>query len=419
MRSKKYIVVREAYDWVDISSNNKEALTQSEFDELVKYLCAKYGESKIIQIAYKKFRFINFVGFIQLSTVYIEILPKLSLTEDLDEDRRALINMIIRSGYFNLQLDYSSQSIMKNHSLLEILSLLYLKELNNQLNRGIHKEYIQERENLNKIKGKIIIKEQVKNICLCRNKAYCSFDEYSEDNSLNRVFIEAVRVIIKNVSFNNVIVDGSRAIAVLGDVSYSKDVLQDMKNVSFDRKNTRFKNAFKFAEHILKSYNFMNKIGLDDSFSALFQMNILYESYISTVIKQVWRGSGKKVKLQNTEKRLLRNVNTNRKNILLKPDIVLEEFLNDEKIIVDTKWKAVEYNGYLSYEQSDIYQMYAYVTAYEKAKRCILLYPYLNSERQYPKWQLMEHHDDKFIEIKVVRLDKVKNTIEDLKKILE
>ncbi|WP_240335309.1 McrC family protein [Paraliobacillus sediminis] len=63
----------------------------------------------------------------------------------------------------------------------------------------------------------------------------------------------------------------------------------------------------------------------------------------------------------------------------MKPDFVIN---ND--LIIDTKWKSATYHGKTRYQQSDIYQMYAYVTAYKDANRCILLYPKQEEETDLP-----------------------------------
>jgi 5-methylcytosine-specific restriction enzyme subunit McrC len=66
-------------------------------------------------------------------------------------------------------------------------------------------------------------------------------------------------------------------------------------------------------------------------------------------------------------------------------------------VIVDTKWKRATYNGRSRYEQSDLYQMYAYVTAYQDVKRCILLYPQQEEEAERPVWEVL--NTDKTIEM--------------------
>lgn len=52
--------------------------------------------------------------------------------------------------------------------------------------------------------------------------------------------------------------------------------------------------------------------------------------------------------------------------------------------------------------------MYAYITAYENAKRCILLYPCIQKDKNYSSWKLSESFKGKFIEAKTVRLDDIK-----------
>ena len=59
----------------------------------------------------------------------------------------------------------------------------------------------------------------------------------------------------------------------------------------------------------------------------------------------------------------------------LKPDIVVLH--NDsEKLIIDTKWKFINGSKNRHGVKEDLFQMYAYLTRYEKVSTVILLYPH-------------------------------------------
>jgi 5-methylcytosine-specific restriction enzyme subunit McrC len=74
------------------------------------------------------------------------------------------------------------------------------------------------------------------------------------------------------------------------------------------------------------------------------------------------------------------------------------DFVVSNKVIIDTKWKSATLNGRSIYQQSDIYQMYAYVTAYKHVDRCILLYPKQEGEVEHPIWEVLD--TEKTIEMK-------------------
>ena len=128
-----------------------------------------------------------------------------------------------------------------------------------------------------------------------------------------------------------------------------------------------------------------------------------------------------KLDQQHKEKRLLINLHSGRENILLKPDFVVSKRDQNEyipELILDTKWKSIFSGSRLTYNQADIYQMYAYITTYKTAERCILLYPMVNGPAILPKWRVPDAMPDKYIELVMIRLDRLENTIEDLGKVL-
>ncbi len=124
------------------------------------------------------------------------------------------------------------------------------------------------------------------------------------------------------------------------------------------------------------------------------------------------------VRSQHTAKKLLQNVTSGREDILLKPDFVIETDNEVSKVIIDTKWKSAFVNYRRNYKQGDIYQMYAYITTYKSAERCILLYRKIEEEGVLPKWLVPDSFPEKHIEVHTVRLDAVLNTVEDLEGML-
>ncbi|HBG9859420.1 5-methylcytosine restriction system specificity protein McrC, partial [Clostridioides difficile] len=91
----KNIYVKETYEWIRVGNGENE-LTEIEYEKLLKYLENNNDvlKSNIIDIKYKKLRFINYVGIICFENVILEILPKLSLSDNLVKDREILLQML-------------------------------------------------------------------------------------------------------------------------------------------------------------------------------------------------------------------------------------------------------------------------------------------------------------------------------------
>ncbi|QZY53890.1 McrC family protein [Crassaminicella profunda] len=412
----KHICIREAYDWIHLG-NEENQLKEAEYNELLKYLDDKKENFKtgIIDIKYKKIRFINYVGIISFGNVVIEILPKISLSKDKQKDKEVLLQMLSECNKLTFDIDESMSLNLKDYDLIELIAKFFVKSLQEQLHRGPYFEYINKEENLNVIRGKLLLTNHIKVNYANKVKAYCRYDEYSENNFLNTVFKTVCLVILRKVSNDDINNDIKRIVSLLDNVYLGYIDKNKLIKYKFNRQNDRFKEAYEFAKLILLNLSMENSIGDDSAFSMLFEINTLYEEYIGNMISKLWNSEYRECLLQNNSKYLLKNTQSGRGNFNLKPDIVLNDNKTDYDILIDTKWKSVD----SKIEPSDMYQMYAYISRYIKAKKCILLYPCAIEDKEYSKWNLFEPFEDKSIEVKTVRLDSVDNTIEDLNEILE
>ena len=108
--------------------------------------------------------------------------------------------------------------------------------------------------------------------------------------------------------------------------------------------------------------------GDDIAFALLFDMNLLFESYVGAYLKK----KGLHVSLQDTTHYLV--YENDRGRFKLKPDILIYD--KDELLIADTKWKILSVDkAHDGIAQNDMYQLYAYGTKYKKCKKMYLIYP--------------------------------------------
>lgn len=409
----KHICVREAYDWIYIGDRNYQ-LTRYEADELIKYLSDREDDFPcgIIKNEYNRLKLINYVGIISIENVTIEIIPKISLSNNKKKDKEILLQMLSKCSKLPFDIDNSINTNLAEYDLIELLAKLFVQKLQREINKGIYREYINKEENLNFIKGKLLLSSHIKKNHVNKVKAYCSYDEYSENNFLNLVFKTACNVILRKINDDEIKDNLKRVISCLEDVDLIYLDKNKLLKYEFNRQNNRFKEAYELAKLILLNTSMENSLGGNNTFSMLFEMNTLYEEYIGNMAEEIWNNSYRRTKLEDNSKYLVKNLGTGEGNFNLKPDIILSDEKEDFEIIIDTKWKAAE----RKIESSDMYQMYAYVTRYEKVRSCILLYPYHN-EDYYRDWGLYNEVDKK-IAVRVVRLESVDDTIEDLKSIL-
>ncbi|PHB39083.1 hypothetical protein COE86_04200 [Bacillus toyonensis] len=417
----KHIVLTECHDVIEIGKGDGEKeISPSQADELASFIESQDLKSEYISWGNKSIKFINYVGFIQCSTFSIEILPKVTLHTDYSHMRKVLISMLDECGYLNVTTSNMAQLELMDGSLLEIFGRIYASALYVELNKGITMKYQQVENNLMALKGALIIPKHIKEN-LSRNKkymAYCEYEERTVDHELNQVFTAANQLLlrrIKNLETQKLL---KQMDYILDGVTLRSFTKKQLAGVKLDRTNKRFELpillAKQFLMNVTASFSAENEI----SFSLLFEMNDLFEKYIATLMKKLTEHT---VHEQHNEYRLLIKENNKRDIFQLKPDLVIDN--GASQIIMDTKWKSLTAGNRSGVQREDLFQMYAYLTRYERAKTAILLYPKqlaldLDYNASIESWYLSVNKEKK-LKVYVVSLESKCKTIEELSNILQ
>lgn len=402
--------------------NCEKVISKKESDELYNYVVSEKLDMDNIVWGKDTIRFINYVGYIRLSTVSIEILPKIRINKNNPElGRRALLNMLSKCGI--LKVNYSEISSLKLHkqSLNEILAYLFSKKLQRELTKGPYGAYVPIEENSNSLRGNLLVREQIKNIASCTPKAFCRYEEFSMDNKLNQMLSYFVKIIMKNIRNKETLKLLRFSETILGDVDERSIRLNDVKSYKFNRLNQRFEEAFILGKMIVLGESSLGTLGGNKAYSILFKMNEIFELYIGKLLGEFLQEET--VHMQHSKYKLLMNEETNKGVFKLIPDIVIEKN-GVESIIIDTKWKSVasSYNRH-GVKREDLYQMYAYLTRYKNANTVILLYPHNEriegKEGEYLESWYLDDESHKKVRVYAVNLESEKETLESLDKIVK
>ncbi len=262
-----------------------------------------------------------------------------------------------------------------SNNVLEAFIQIFAKQLFQELRKGIYKKYITHQDNLPVLKGKYKINENLK-YNLIKNKIYCEFDEFSEDNALNQFFLYSVKTLSRYAKDKKQL---NMCELALCDVEYRQ---LDMRNIEiyFDRLNKRFEGAYDLAMLLLQKSIPMFDDG-KKSFAFLFDMNALFEKFIGNIYKSI----DSSTLLQNEK---------NFGNLKLKPDIITSSQ------IIDCKYKIVKNKEELNTQ--DKYQMYVYGANFD-LKDTMLLYPKHNHPDIDKNLKLGK--DDKMVKLKMRSID--------------
>ena len=409
----KYIILKEGYDWLSVGSEDNE-ITLSEYRDLCLYLKKNLSDKSIIY-DYNKIKFINYVGIIKVNNLIIEILPKISLSNDIIKDREMLMFMLSKCNKLSVDIKELLNSNILNNSLLDILAKVFSKKLLNELQKGLYREYVSKEEALSMIKGKILISKSIKENTINKNKMNCKYDEFTEDNLFNAILKRAINVILFSIKNNDVKKELNIINNIFNDISDIYIPNNIILNYKLNRMNNRFLECFTLAKLILLNSSMDKSLGKENGFSILFEMNYLYEEYIGVLLKEAFNDTNIRINTQEKSRYLLWNILKERNEIALKPDIVIYKD-NKPKVIIDTKWKRSSIDNRETYSQSDIYQMYAYITTYTECEECILLYPKFE-DIIHSHWKLNQNIGDKKILISEISLESYEKSKEELFKL--
>ena len=398
----------------------EKIISRREAHELYNYAMSKKLDMDNILWERDTLRFINYVGYIRLSTVSIEILPKISLNGSVELERKALLNMLSKCGV--LKVNYSEISSLKlyKQSLNEILAYLFSKKLQKELGKGVYGEYVYIEENINSLKGSLRVQEQIKNLASHSSKAFCRFEEFSRDNKLNKILSFFVKEVMKNVKNRETLKLLRISEMILGDVDERNVTLNEVNDFSFNRLNKPFEDAFTLGKMIVLGESALGNLGENKAYSILFKMNEIFEIYIGKLLRELLYKET--VHMQHSKYKLLIKEESNRGVFKLIPDIVIEKN-GIESVIIDTKWKSIEskFNRH-GVKREDLYQMYAYLTRYKNARTVILLYPYNEriegEEGEYLESWYLDEEEHKRVRVYAVNLENEKETLKSLDKIV-
>ena len=370
----------------ELESSNEKAhfIEEKSFFELEKFvllneestpylkLTSKKGFGKILQAQ-------NYVGVIQTKDgTTIEILPKIkNITQT--ESKQVLIKMLKtlkKSPFKHFNTAHLKSSKLP---LLEIFISMFLEELSLLIRKGIKSDYIQREENLQFLKGKLKIGEQIKYNSVHKERFFVEYEEFSSDRVENRLIKTTLEFLYKKSRLNKNQQKIREFLFVFDEIKVSHTPKEDFKNLKLNREMKAYESLLLYAKTFLLENSFSPYKGSDIAFALLFDMNLLFESYVGAYLKK----KGLNVKLQDKGKYLVEQPN----KFALRPDIVINKG-SDYEIIADTKYKNIFSSKDIS--QSDMYQLYAYGTKYKQTSQLYLIYP-KNDELELPRYSYVEN----------------------------
>ncbi|MHB1687807.1 MAG: McrC family protein [Ignavibacteriaceae bacterium] len=353
----------------------------------------KYGDKtnyKYFRVYNRRIKFSNFVGIIQINSLTIEVLPKVDREINSEDSKKKCHDILIfmLKECKQIKLDAISNALLKikSLSLLDLYYDVFLSELESIVRGNLKKNYRRVQENLNKVKGQINFPKHIAKNYIHQEKCYSEHTVYDKNNLINQILFKALN------RLNNFIYNSKYAIRIkkllfafegVSDISITDKTFDKIVQ---DRNSQRYKTALNIAKLILLNQNPDIQTGTTDILAILFDMNKLFELYIT---RQLIKAANEFSKINLQVNSQVSKKFWKRKNII--PDIILQYAQNNEmkKIIVDTKWKMLKNN---SPSDEDLRQIFTY-NIHFGSNGGVLIYPNANNQalkdQFYHKSELM------------------------------
>ena len=327
----------------------------------------------------------NYVGVLQTkSGLTIEILPKIADKNDAERSKAVFIKMLRTLKNFPFKSSNLASLKTQNLPLLEIFISMFLCELEALVKNGIKSDYVAIEENLNFLKGKLNINEQIKRNSIHKERFYVGYSEFLNDIKINRIIKKTLKFLYKKSNSSKNQQKIREFLFMFDEVSTCDDYKNFFEKLIINRQVKHYKQTLLWCKIFLLGNSFTPHKGDDLAFALLFDMNALFESYVGDFIKKSFPSTI----LQHSEKHLIKDP----KSFKLRHDI----FLKDK--LADTKWKIVKSRYDIS--QADLYQLYAYGKKYECGE-LYLIYPKMDGVEQEP----MKFRYDDEMQLKILYFD--------------
>ena len=341
----------------------KVEINDSYLDKLQAYLKCQKLESAL-KVTRHGIKTKSWVGVIKYKNLHLEILPKLiSANDDRSTILKNLIFMLSYTKKLDIKTNDNAKLSTEKNPFIEILIREFAASLFEALKRLTPKRYVREEENLNYLKGKIKFSENIRYNCTNQAKFYCEYDEFSENNLLNQLFL-FVSTCLYNISNNS---NNKKTLKFIinyySDISFVRFDKFKVRKIKLTRNQELFKKAFNLAKMFVEQTSVDLSKNKFENITLVWDMNKLFEEFIFELIK---RKIPECKAIAQKPKRLLKRENVTRR------DTRIDILIQNPQVIIDTKYK--KFTDFDDISSADIYQVTTYCLLHNY-KRAILLYP--------------------------------------------
>ncbi|MDE6288624.1 MAG: 5-methylcytosine-specific restriction endonuclease system specificity protein McrC [Muribaculaceae bacterium] len=282
--------------------------------------------------------------------------------------------ILIKNIYY--MLTYAFQELKNNNyetiageefdGVYDLFAEILFRGVSYQLKQGLHRRYIDYKDSLTTMRGKLDIYGTIRNMAACRNELVCEYDEYSEDNIFNRILKSTIKGLIKHPKIKNERKSALRGLLpFFGNISEANLNCIKWKSFRFDRNSRSYQMLMYICYFIAENLLLTTEAGQYkmQTFSDE-HMCRLFEKFVLEYYKRHHR------ELKPCAKQISWNLTEDSSSDIL-PIMQTDIFLTvgERTLIIDTKYystsMAKNYDKHTIHSHNQ-YQIHSYVTNHDK-----------------------------------------------------
>ena len=341
--------VVEVFKTINKNNSNKEDESNNNEEKEI---------NGLFRIYYNGIKAKQYVGFVAIKDMTIQVLPKVFKECGHDENSKilAFIRMMNHAYNLNIKEDELAKLTSNNSpsSIYEIFIYLFANSLLKEIEKGFYRKYVKVRKEEKFLKGKLLVDKQIKKLPHQRHKFSIEYNEFTENNLLNQIFYYTTYISMKKTNWQDNKKLLAKLMLIFEDINLRKISSHDFKRVHFTRLNERFKKSFSLAKIILSTFGAVEG---EDTVGFFVDMNELFEKFICSILS---RNLDFEVRYQNKFQIFKKEGLEGIKNIDQKPDYVIYKD-NKPILVLDAKYREInKENGKITISTEILRQIYTY-----------------------------------------------------------
>lgn len=260
-------------------------------------------------------------------------------------------------------------AVARDGGLVDLLGMLLAEACERLIRDGLLQDYVTHEETLGTVRGRLLPALQVQRHFGRVDRLECRFDELESDVIENRLVafgLGLARRVCRDEDVRRRLV---RVHGIFTEACTTDgfDPAEAAEQLTYHRRNSHYRAAHEVAWYFIRRLAIADMFapGGGRSFAFLFDMNLLFERFVSRVLDDAFAGSGVRVLRQRRDRSLLFDELAWRPYAAVIPDVLLE--LSDpagrRRLPVDAKYKLYDER---KIDSGDVYQTFFYAYGYAR-----------------------------------------------------